>query len=803
MGIRMNAVWRQLSPSIQAAIWGLAALALTAVAACSPEPSGPTDHGAIAEGISAPLGQPGPWATAEQLKTFARGRAVAERRFSLADGLGPAFNVTFCGACHEKPNTGGSAGLYRNFFLTGRRFPDGAFVPGTSAGKSGGVIRMYDHAPGRPARPEVPATTNVIAQRNAIPFYGVGLLAELDGKEILKRADPNDKDGDGISGRPNWDRGFVGRFGRKAQTVSIEGFIRGPLFNHMGITTDPLSQEQKAALPVDSSNGSVSAVDPRLAPLRALRQVAQAAADDGPVTDDDGVPDPEMSTADLFDLVSFAMLLAAPQIGPESEVTARGRRIFDDLGCKACHTPRLRSKRGPLPVYSDLLLHDMGPELADGLVQGEASGSEFRTQPLWGIAAVGPYLHDGRADTLKSAVLWHGGEGQRARDKANKLSDAQWADLEAFLMSLGGRDQRSTGLIKPGTPVAEVGAWGGPRRKLSADEQAKFLAGRSIFDHEYGRSDGVGGPRLNGDSCRACHFEPVVGGAGPRGVNVMRHGLLDPDGRFVPPSVGTVLHKTTVLPHSANRPQKEAIIFEHRQTPHLFGLGLIDAISAKTILAGADPADSDGDGISGRPSYVDGGRLGRFGWKAQVPTLEEFVRDAVTTELGMTLPWAASLTFGRMHDNDGAPDPEFSDKDANSLDFYLAMLAAPPRTHGPDTALETKGEQVFNDVGCAACHTPELPSARGPVRLFSDLLLHDMLPKGAHGIEEAGASMREFRTAPLWGLAKTAPYLHDGSADTVDQAVRRHDGEALKVREAYVALPEKQRAALVAFLRSL
>lgn len=799
----MNTVGQQLRSKMQAVPLALAVLMAVAVAGCSPTPSGPTDHGSIAEGISAPLGQPGPWATAEQLKAFERGRVVAERRFALADGLGPAFNVTFCGSCHEKPNTGGSAGLYRNFFLSGRRFPDGAFVEGASAGKSGGVIRMYDHAPGRPARPEVPKTTNVIAQRNPVPFYGVGLLAELDGKEILKRADPKDKDGDGISGRPNWDRGFVGRFGRKSQTVSIEAFIRGPLFNHMGITTDPLTQAQKAALPVDSSSGSVSAVDPRLAPLRALRQVAQAAADDGPITDDDGVPDPEMSTADLFDLVSFSMLLAAPQVEPESEVTTRGRRLFDNLGCKGCHTPRLRSKRGLLPVYSDLLLHDMGPELADGIEQGEASGSEFRTQPLWGIAAVGPYLHDGRADTLKSAVLWHGGEGQRARDKANKLTEAQWLDLEAFLMSLGGRKQRSNGLIEPGTPAAKVGDWGGPRRKLSAEEQAKFLAGRSIFDHEYGTSDGVGGPRLNGDSCRACHFEPVVGGAGPRGVNVMRHGLLDPDGRFVPPSVGTVLHKSTMLAHSANRPQKEAIIFEHRQTPHLFGLGLINAIPAKAILAGADPADTNGDGISGRPSYVDGGRLGRFGWKGQVPTLEEFVRDAVTTELGMTLPWAASLTFGRMHDNDGVPDPEFNEKDAGSLAFYLAMLAGPPRTPGPDAALEAKGEKVFSDVGCAACHTPQLPSPYGAVFLFSDLLLHDILPKGAHGIEEAGASMREFRTAPLWGLAKTAPYLHDGSADNVDQAIRRHDGEALKVREAYVALPEATRAALVAFLRSL
>ncbi len=795
----------RLRPARGARAGSLAACCfLVALVACSPADEAASDHGPIAEDIAAPLGQPVPYATATQLAAFKRGKVVAEHRFSLAEGLGPAFNVTFCAACHEKPVIGGSAGRYRNFFLTGRRFPDGAFVPGTSAGKSGGVLRMYDYGPERPARPPVPTTTNVVAQRNAVPFFGVGLLAELPGSAILKNADPNDRDGDGISGRPNWDRGFVGRFGRKSQTVSIEGFIRGPLFNHLGLTTSPLTQTQKAALPVDSSSDSgVTAVHPRLRPLSSLRRAAQAAADDGPLTDKDGVPDPEMPTEDLFDLVSFAMLLAAPQIEPETPQTARGRRTFDDLGCKGCHVPRLVGPRGPLPVYSDLLLHDMGPELADGLEQGDATGSEFRTQPLWGVSAVGPYLHDGRADTLRDAVLMHGGEGQRARDRAAQLSDAQWQDLEAFLLSLGGRSQRSLGLIPPGTPMAKVGAWGGPRRALSAAEEARFLAGRAAFDREFGLNEGLGGPRMNGDSCRACHFEPVPGGAGPRGVNVMRHGFLDPLGRFVPPSVGTILHKTTKLHGNANRPQKEATIFEHRQTPHLFGLGLIDAIPTQAILAQADPNDANGDGISGRPSWVDGGRLGRFGWKAQVPTVAEFVRDAVTAELGMTLPWSMDHSFGRVHDNDDTPDPEFAPKVADDLGFYLSMLAGPPRTPGADPALEAQGAKVFTQVGCAGCHTPELPSAWGPVKLYSDLLLHELLPPGAPGIEEAGANMREFRTPPLWGLARTQPYMHNGAADTVHDALLLHHGEATASREAYQALPQALRDALLAFLRSL
>lgn len=791
-------------------------LGLALLVACGPtDPESKVEgHGPIADGIMAPLGDPIPTASPEQLETFARGLKVAKHRFTREEGLGPAFNLTFCAGCHEKPAIGGSAGLYRNFFLAAKRLPDGAYLPATSAGKSGGVIRMYDYAPGRPSRPEVDPEVNIIAQRNAIPFFGVGLLAAITNDEILKRVDPDDRNGDGISGRANWDRGFVGRFGRKAQTVSIEGFIRGPLFNHLGITTVPLTDEQRAKLPVDSSGGSKTSADAGLAndplirsaqlrrALAALGRHAQAAAPDAPNSDDDGVPDPEMSPQDLFDLVSYAMLLAAPKIEPETEQTARGREIFDSVGCGGCHTPRLKAPRGMLPVYSDLLLHDMGPELADGLEQGLAKGYEFRTQPLWGIAAVGPYLHDGRAGTIREAILAHGGEGQRARDKVAALDEADYADLEAFLLSLGGRDQVSPGLIPPGTPIGEVGSYGGPARALDAKEQAAFLAGREEFDREHSYGVGAGAPRMNGDSCRACHFEPAVGGAGPRGVNVMRHGLVGKDGGFVVPAIGTILHKSTRLRGSVNAPQSETAIFEHRQTPHLFGLGLIDAIAPETIIAGADPDDANGDGIRGRVSWVDGGRVGRFGWKGQVPSIAEFVRDGIAMELGMTLPFVPGLTFGLLQDDDGVADPELDTVVADRIAFYLAELAPPPRSSS-DAAAEAAGEKVFAEIGCASCHTPSLPSGRGPVALYSDLLLHTILPEGALGIEEASAGMRDFRTAPLWGLAHSGPYWHTGEADTIEQAIELHDGEAVPSRESYKALSDTTRGHLLAFLRSL
>ncbi len=625
----------------------VACFAVLLVSACGQASSpvaAPDTHGPVAEGVLGELGKPWPIATADQLKTFDLGKETDLHRFTRAEGLGPAFNVTFCGACHEKPTPGGSAGLYRNFFLAGTKTADGAFVMATSAGNKSGVLRLYTYAAGEPARPAVEPTLNVIAQRNPIPFYGAGLLAELTNAEILKRADPDDADGDGISGRPNWDRGFVGRFGRKSQTVSIEAFLRGPLFNHAGITSSPLTDDQRAALPVDSSLKSITTSAVLRNALAGLSEFAQAAAADTPTVDDDGVPDPELDGAKLFNLVSFVMLMAGPKPEPETPQIARGRRLFDAADCGKCHTPRLDGKHGPLPVYSDLLLHDMGPELADGIEQGVATGAEFRTHPLWGIIADGPHLHDGRSATLKEAILAHAGEAKVSRDKAAALTDAEMADLLEFLASLGGRDQATAGLLPPNAPVPAVGAYGGPRRTLTDAEMQQFTQGRGLFDRDYGRSFGVGAPRMNGDSCRACHFDPVIGGSGPRDVNAMRHGLLV-NGAFVPPVVGTLLHRTTALPGVTNAPQKEATIFEHRQTPPLFGAGLIDAIPDSAILANADPDDLNGDGIRGRASWTDGKRLGRFGWKASVPSLQEFIRDANSMELGSAACCARSRSL--------------------------------------------------------------------------------------------------------------------------------------------------------------
>jgi CxxC motif-containing protein (DUF1111 family) len=264
-----------------------------------------------------------------------------------------------------------------------------------------------------------------------------------------------------------------------------------------------------------------------------------------------------------------------------------------------------------------------------------------------------------------------------------------------------------------------------------------------------------------------------------------------------------MLHKQTTLLRQANTPDQASNIFEHRQPPSVFGLGLVDAIPEGVIIANSDPDDEDGDGISGRVSLTDDDRVGRFSWKAQVPSLAEFVRDAIGAELGMTLATQRGLTFGATQDDDDVPDPEFDLIEAQALVFYLANLAPPPRQGDPSDPSVRKGEEVFLEVGCGSCHIPSLDGPSGPVRLYSDLLLHEILPFGSSGIESGSANMREFRTSPLWGIRDTAPYMHSGEADTIEEAIRLHDGEGASSRDAIRMLGPDEMMAVIAFLDSL
>lgn len=756
-----------------------------ALSACpAPEP--------IAPGIFGKLGEIRPSATEAERATFVRGQAVAQKRYTPATGLGPEMNVSFCGACHEKPVLGGSAGRYRAFQLVGQKLSDGSFQ---FLGKSG-VMPHFDLATS--GRTPTPAGVNVTATRNPIPFFGVGLLAEIPDAELLKNADPDDKNKDGISGKANYDRGFVGRFGRKSQTVSIEGFIRGPLFNHVGLTSNPLSEEARAKLPVPSN--SVMTLKDGLEGEGVIRQ-AQAAAPDEPTTDNDGAPDPELSESELFDLVSFSMLLAAPQPDEVTADVSAGQTAFSKAQCTACHLPTLKGPRGLIPAYSDLLLHDMGEELADGIEMKTATGAEFRTQPLWGVSAVGPYLHDGRADTIDEAIRLHAGEAKASRDAYVALSEGERAKLIVFVESLGGKSQHSTGLVSPEAPIPAAGTFGGPAVELTGTDATKFLTGRELFDRDFARSAGLG-PSFNGDSCRACHFDPVIGGAGPRDVDVIRQGIIATDLSFTAPPAGTMVHRLQTNLTKRPEPSPMANFFEHRQPPPAFGLGLLERVSDSEITRREDPNDTNGDGIKGRANRLSDGRIGRLGWKANVPNLAEFSRDALFNELGLTLPMQSGLSFGAMTDSDSVADPELTVAQVEALTFFMASLAPPPRTR-KDMAQEDRGQALFGAAKCDACHVPSLPTSDGKMaNAYTDLLLHEIVPNTTKGIGDA-ARPREFRTTPLWGVSKTGPYLHDGSAADVRAAIVAHQGEANASRLAFEAMPAADQAAVLAFLDSL
>lgn len=743
-------------------------------------------------------GEPVPWLDADRRAAYDRGRAVVERRFRTDEGLGPTFNADSCVSCHQFPVAGGSAPRYRDFWLVRAPRWDGALEDGGSNGE-GPVRNLYAlGVSGAPSHIPEPEGTAVYARRNAPSGLGIGLLAFVPEEEILRREDPDDRDGDGISGRANYEQGRIGRFGYKLQASTMESFNRGAIFNQVGITTDPLFFD----FPEDPRVQDEIAAAQGPWWQRALPTwlggpaFAQVSAPDEPTVDDDGVPDPELSNDDQRDMLMYSTFLAPLAFAQVGEHEA-GEARFGELGCAECHVPELKSTIGRIPAYTDLLLHDMGPELADGLGAGLATGSEFRTQPLWGVALHGPFLHDGRADTLDAAIHWHGGEAEASRLAYEALDLAQQAEVLDFLASLGGWDPDGAILAADRFPVPAAGEAGGPATGLSAEEQARWLRGRAIFDRSLPVDEGLG-TTFNADSCRACHQAPVLGGAAGIDTNVVRYGRREADGTYT--ALGAAVLPRSVIPGALPvRPPDGANVIEWRNPPSALGLGLLDLVADESILANADPDDADGDGVSGRPHLLADGRVGRYGWKAQVPTLLDFAADASLNELGHTLDPALSTFAGSGHDDDEAPDPELSEADALDLAFYLQKLGPPAGR--PRDAEADAGAPLFAQAGCDACHLPSL----GGVPAYTDLLLHEVAPDPLALVDqEPGLQAGEFRTSPLWGVIDTGPYLHDGLAPTLDAAIRRgHFGEASASREAYEALSPEDQGRLLKFVESL
>jgi len=251
--------------------------------------------------------------------------------------------------------------------------------------------------------------------------------------------------------------------------------------------------------------------------------------------------------------------------------------------------------------------------------------------------------------------------------------------------------------------------------------------------------------------------------------------------------------------------------------PFLFGLGMAEAIPEESLLQRADPEDRDGDGISGRLARTPDGRAGVFGRKGDFASLDDFNAGAFFLEMGLTNslhPGPEVLNGGPLPPGaDPVPEPEVEDQTLGLVTDFVRFLAPLARRVPSDPEARSRvdrGEVVFREVGCTACHVPVLETGAHPVEalagkavaFYSDFLLHDLGPRVA-GVCGPDASPTEHRTGILMGVGMRDLLLHDGGARSLEEAILRHGGEAQKAQEAFQTLPELDRHYLIRFLKTL
>lgn len=422
----------------------------------------------------------------EQEEQFKLGNALFRKIWvsspsstQASDGLGPLFNARGCQSCHIKdgrghppfPGESESASMFLRLSVPPAAHDERVALDGVIAGEVGDPIygtQLQSFAvPGLPAEGRMvidyadePVTLDdgtvvvlraptysiadlaygplseeiMLSPRVASPMIGLGLVEQIPAEDILLRADPEDADGDGISGRPNWtiapetNAVMLGRFGWKAGMATIRSQSAAAFAGDIGLST-PL---------VNLPYGDCTQNQPQCLALPNGEQERLGVSE---------APDP------VLDLVTFySQTLGVPQRRSVDDPTVlAGKQGFYEAGCISCHTPKyVTSKAAENPAlrfqliwpYSDFLLHDMGPGLADHRPEGQADGYEWRTPPLWGIGLTQTvsghtfFLHDGRARTLTEAILWHGGEAQAARDAFAAMSAETRSNVLAFLESL-------------------------------------------------------------------------------------------------------------------------------------------------------------------------------------------------------------------------------------------------------------------------------------------------------------------------------------------------------------------------------
>jgi CxxC motif-containing protein (DUF1111 family) len=404
---------------------------------------------------------PMPGLAAEERRAFSVGNSLFRDNWVVApasaegrDGLGPLFNANSCSACHQEDGRGrppastGEVGVGMVVFISPRG-TDGAphpvygkqvqdqSIPGTRPEAT--IDLRPEIVPGRladgtpfelvrwsPALRDPaygPPGEIRLSVRVGPLVIGGGLLEAVDDASLVTAGDPDDRDGDGISGRAHRiaGSGRIGRFGWKATQATLEGQVMAALHEDIGITSTDHPAEALTSSQADAARAPSGG-------------------------------SPEIDAHKVARIAQYCRTLAVPaQRGAGTPEVERGRQLFVDTGCTSCHAPTLvTGNRSPIAAlrgavfhpYTDLLLHDMGDGLADDRRDGDATGREWRTPPLWGIGLVETvnghtrFLHDGRARNIEEAVLWHGGEAQRSRDAYARMPATERRALLAFLNSL-------------------------------------------------------------------------------------------------------------------------------------------------------------------------------------------------------------------------------------------------------------------------------------------------------------------------------------------------------------------------------
>ncbi|MCX6381879.1 MAG: hypothetical protein NT023_20785 [Armatimonadetes bacterium] len=363
---------------------------------------------------------------------------------------------------------------------------------------------------------------------------------------------------------------------------------------------------------------------------------------------------------------------------------------------------------------------------------------------------------------------------------------------------------------------------------LTEEQQQAFSEGLQKFSTVETREEGLG-PVFNGTTCAECHKAGAIGGAGidltisrVTRIGGIRNGVYSDLTDFG----GPVLQARSLkefdtscpidgenIPRQSNRAN---IFASLRITTPLFGVGLIEAIPAETILARTRQNDPDGvQGVANIQMNPETGKkeVGRFGWKSQHSSLHRFSGDAYLNEMGITsqffpddnLPQGKPIPPGW----ETVPDDDI-DEDVEAFTTFMRLLAPPGRLL-PLTPQVQEGERLFQQIRCTSCHIPEMKTGANPIAalskqsvpLYSDLLVHRMGRNLADGIQQGLAQGDQFRTAPLWGASRRRFFLHDGRANNVEEAILHHGGEATASRDRFTRLQERDKAALRAFIHSL